>query len=101
MYPELTNEVEKVREFIKSAVVGGGGNCEDMGGGLYSALNYKWNGRSRFALLIADVPCHGIQYHELPNFDSFPQGDSKYDMIDIIKKYAEKKYKFSLSKFNR
>ena len=90
IYPELTKEVEKVREFIKSAVTAGGGDCEDMVGGLNSALNYKWNGRSRFALLIADVPCHGIQYHEQPNFDSHPEGDSEYDMIDIIKKFAEK-----------
>ena len=90
IYPELTKEVEKVREFIKSAVTAGGGDCEDMVGGLYSALSYKWNGRSRFALLIADVPCHGVQYHEQPNFDRFPQGDSRYDMINIIKQFAEK-----------
>ena len=90
IYPELTNEVEKVKQFISSAQVGGGGDCEDMPGGLTSALNYKWKGRSRFALLIADVPCHGIQYHGVKGFDRFPQGDSKYNVIEIIKSFAKK-----------
>ena len=90
IYPELTNEVEKVKQFISSAQVGGGGDCEDMAGGLTAALNYKWKGRSRFALLIADVPCHGIQYHEVKNFDRFPKGDSNYNVIEIIKVMLKK-----------
>ena len=90
IYPELTKEIEKVKVFISNAQVGGGGNCEDMAGGLNLALNYKWKGRSRFALLIADTPCHGIQYHEVPNFDSHPQGDPRYDVVEIIKNYARK-----------
>ena len=90
IYPELTNEIEKLKNFISLAKVGGGGNCEDMGGGLQRALNYEWKGRSRFALLIADVPCHGVQYHEVQDFDSFPQGDPKYNIIEIIKGYAKK-----------
>ena len=90
IYPELTNEIEKVKNFISLARVGGGGNCEDMGGGLNTALKYEWKGRSRFVLLIADVPCHGVQYHEVQNFDSFPQGDPRYNIIEIIKGYAEK-----------
>ena len=90
IYPELTKDVKKVKEFISSAVTDGGGDCEDMVGGLNSALNYKWEGRSRFALLIADVPCHGIQFHEVPNFDRFPDGDTEYNIIDIIKQFASK-----------
>lgn len=90
IYPEITEEVDKVKNFISSAQVGGGGDCEDMAGGLDTALNLKWKGRTRFALLIADVPCHGIKYHEVPNFDKFPEGDPKYDVIDIIKNFAKK-----------
>ena len=41
-------------------------------------------------MLIADTPCHGIQYHEVPNFDSHPQGDPRYDVVEIIKNYARK-----------
>ena len=90
IYPEITDEIEKVKNFISSSQVGGGGDCEDMAGGLDSALNYKWKGRTRFALLIADVPCHGIKYHGVPNFDKFPDGDPKYDVIEIIKNFGKK-----------
>ena len=41
IYPELTKEIEKVKVFISNAQVGGGGNCEDMAGGLNLALNFK------------------------------------------------------------
>ena len=90
IYPELTKDIEMVKNFIKSAKVGGGGDCEDMAGGLNSALNYKWKSRSRFAMLIADRPCHGIQYHGLSGFDSFSNGDSKYKIDEIIQNFASK-----------
>ena len=92
IYPELTKEVELVKNFISSARTGGGGDCEDMAGGLYTALNYKWESKSRFAMLIADVPCHGIQYHEVPNFDTHPEGDpDPYKKIDnLIMGFAKK-----------
>ena len=60
-----------------------------MGGGLTAALNYKWKSNTRFVMLIADAPCHGVQYHEVENFDSLPKGDPKYKIDEIIKKYAE------------
>ena len=59
-----------VKNFIKSAKVGGGGDCEDMAG-CNSALNYKWKNRSRFAMLIADRPCHEyniMDYQDLIHF---------------------------------
>ena len=88
IYNKLTKKVEKVKEFISSAKVEGGGDCEDMGGGLTSALNYKWKSNSRFAILIADVPCHGEQYHGITDFDSYPKGDDKYKIDEIIQKIA-------------
>ena len=94
IYPELTKEHEKVKEFISSAKVAGGHNSEDMGGGLQSALNYDWKSNTRFAILIADAPCHGQQYHEIPNFDSLPKGDPKYKIDQIVKQFAEKNINF-------
>ena len=88
IYNKLTKKVEKVKEFISSAKVEGGGDCEDMGGGLTNALNYKWKSNSRFAILIADVPCHGEQYHGITGFDSYPKGDDKYKIDEIIQKIA-------------
>ena len=89
IYPELTKDIEMVKNFIKSAQVGGGGDCEDMTGGLNIALNYKWKSRTRFAMLIADMPCHGIQYHGQP-IDSYPNGDTKYKIDEIVEKFASK-----------
>lgn len=89
IYPELTKDSEAVKQFISKAEAGGGKDAEDMGGGLSEALKYKWKSNTRFVMLIADAPCHGIQYHEIENFDSLPKGDPKYKIDEIIKKYAE------------
>ena len=89
IYPELTKDSEKVKQFISKAKAKGGNDCEDMGGGLTSALNYKWKSNTRFVMLIADAPCHGFQYHQMENFDSLPKGDPKYKIDEIIKKFAE------------
>ena len=90
IYPELTNKHEKVKEFISSAKADGGKDCEDMGGGLQYALNYKWTSNTRFAILIADAPCHGEQYHGVKKFDSKPKGDPKYKIDQLVKQFAEK-----------
>ena len=89
IYPELTKESELVKKFISNAKAGGGKDSEDMGGGLTAALNYKWQSNTRFVMLLADAPCHGVQYHEVEKFDSLPKGDPKYKIDEIIKKYAE------------
>ena len=90
VFPEFTKELELVKNFISSSKVGGGGDCEDMGGGLTRGLEYKWKSRTRFAMLIADVPCHGVKYHGVPNYDSYPDGDPRYKIDEIVKKYASK-----------
>ena len=87
---KLNKNVKEVRDYISKVDVGGGGDCEDMAGGLNFALNFDWTGKSRFAILIADVPCHGVQYHGIENFDKYPEGDSKYDVEKIVEGYAKK-----------
>ena len=89
-FPELSNDVAYFKNLLETVKVGGGGDCEDMGGGLTRALEYDWKSKSKFALLIADAPCHGIQYHEIANFDSHQEGDSRYKIDEIIKTYASK-----------
>ena len=61
-----------------------------MAGGLNIGLNFEWSGKSRFAVLIADVPCHGKKYHGLEGFDKFPDGDPKYNIEKIVENYAKK-----------
>ena len=93
-YPELTNDVVAFKRAVESIKVGGGGDCEDMVGGLVNALEYDWNSNTKFALLIADAPCHGIQYHEVPDFDSHKEGDPKYKIDEVVKQYAAKNINF-------
>jgi len=87
---KLNKNSKEVRDYISQVNVGGGSDCEDMPGGLNIALNFAWTGKSRFAVLIADVPCHGVKYHGLENFDKFPDGDGKYNIEKIIEDYAKK-----------
>ena len=87
-FAELSSDVAYFKQSLESIRVGGGGDCEDMAGGLTRALEYDWKSKSKFAILIADAPCHGIQYHGISNFDSFPNGDPRYKIDEIIKKYA-------------
>ena len=89
-FPELSTDVEYFKNSLESVKVGGGGDCEDMVGGLVRALEYDWKSNSKFAILIADAPCHGIQYHEIANFDSFEKGDSKHKIDEVVKNYATK-----------
>jgi hypothetical protein len=93
IYPDFTNKIEDVKNFIKNTRVEGGDDiCEDMVGGLNTALSYSWKSYSRFAMLIADAPCHGVQYHGITgieDFDSFPQGDPVLKIDEVVKKFAE------------
>ena len=90
IYPELTNNYDKVKQFINAAKPGGGSDCEDMGEGLKSALNYDWTSNTRFAILLADAPCHGEQYHGIKNLDSKPNGAKNYKIDQLVKQFAEK-----------
>ena len=93
VYEDFTNNIEDVKNFINQAELGDGADfCEDMVGGLNLALNYSWKSYTRFAMLIADAPCHGVQYHGLknPSLDSYPNGDPNYKIDKIVQKYAER-----------
>ncbi len=87
---KLNKNSQEVRDYISKVDVGGGHDCEDMAGGLNIAFNFEWSAKSRFAILIADVPCHGKKYHGLEDFDTFPDGDNKYNIEKIVEGYAKK-----------
>lgn len=48
---------------------------EDVAGGLQHGLEQDWQAKTRYAVLIADAPCHGSIYHEYVFGDSYPDGD--------------------------
>jgi hypothetical protein len=53
--------------------MGGGDTPEDICGAFKQALNQSWKSTAKYAVLIADAPCHGKKYHSCD--DSYPNGD--------------------------
>lgn len=45
---------------------------EDAAGGLHHAIQLSWGSPVRLCTLIADMPCHGREYHSLN--DNYPDG---------------------------
>ena len=62
---------------------GGGDAPEDVAGGFENALKQDWQAKSRYAIFIADAPCHGKKYHNHEfGDDSYPEGDPKGRLIE-------------------
>jgi hypothetical protein len=54
--------------------MGGGDEPEDIAGAFEKALEQDWKSQCKYAILIADAPCHGKQYHNCHG-DDYPKGD--------------------------
>ena len=75
---EFTTDYEYIRKNIENVKVGGGGDTpEDLCGGLELGIKKDWKGKTRFAVLATDSPCHGKKYHDLTGDyqDNYPDGD--------------------------
>ena len=75
---------------------GGGDTAEDLCGALEMGKNKQWEGKSRFAIIITDSPCHGKKYYEETpetaetNYDDYPNGDKEGRNIeDYIEFFAK------------
>ena len=53
---------------------------EDVAGAFENALKQKWEAKSKYAIFIADAPCHGKKYHDCG--DDHPQGDPKGRVVE-------------------
>ena len=93
---DFTTDIEKCHDFIgKLRATGGGDAPEDIAGGFENALKQEWQAKTKYAILIADAPCHGIQYHG-SHGDDYPRGDPKGRLIEKqIEEFAEKKIHFN------
>ena len=75
---------------------GGGDTAEDLCGALEMGKDKQWEGKSRFAIIVTDSPCHGKKYYdETPettetNYDDYPNGDKEGRNIeDYIEFFAK------------
>jgi hypothetical protein len=57
------------------------------------AKNKEWEGKSRFAIIVTDSPCHGKKYYEDIsdiNYDDYPNGDRDGRNIEDYIEYFAK-----------
>ena len=101
---EFTKDDENVKKIIQKAEAGGGGDTpEDLCSALEFAKNKKWTGKSRFAILVTDSPCHGIKYHDLKEDqqDNYPEGDrNKRNIEEYIEFFAKNEISLYCLKIN-
>ena len=98
---EFTENLEEFNNFLsKLDCSGGGDEPEDVVGALQQGLNMKWESNAKYAVLVADAPCHGKNYHNI-SYDKFPNGDpSGVKLEDVMKQFYEKKITFYCIEIN-
>ena len=83
----FSTEMEVFESFLgKIRAVGGDDAPEDLAGGVQRA-NYSlvWTSPTRVAFIIADAPCHGIDYHDLGD-DMYPEGTPGVNILNEFEK---------------
>ena len=81
--------------------IGGGDDAEDVAGGLNSGLNMNWRSNARYAILIADAPAHGNQYHTQDVQDDYGSGDPNGLVLeDLMEKYVDNNINLCLTKID-
>ena len=88
----FTSDYNFIKEEINEITIGGGDDtAEDVAWGLEQAIKLEWNGNVKFAILIADAPCHGLNYHDKNIIDNYIYGvPGRKKIEDSIKEMMEK-----------
>ena len=69
--------------------------------GFKAGLGMSWRSNARYAILIADAPGHGKQYHENDVEDDYPDGDPHGNALEVLmKEYAEKNINLCLTRID-
>jgi myosin protein heavy chain len=100
---EFTTDYEKIKNNISFLKAEGGGDIpEDLCGAFDLAKNKNWTGKTRFAILVTDSPCHGEKYHDLKKGeDNYPNGErDKGNIEDYIKFFAQNEISLYCLKIN-
>ena len=81
--------------------IGGGDDAEDVAGRLNAGLKMNWRSNARYAILIADAPGHGNQYHDNEVQDDYGNGDPNGLVIeDLMEKYVDNNINLCLTKID-
>ena len=90
---DFTQNYTYVQKVIEDVWADGGGDlAEDIAGAFEMALNKTWKSNARFAMLIADAPCHGkICYYGYYNDDYSNGVPGQRNITDIVEELADNK----------
>jgi hypothetical protein len=93
VFPFTSDRIAVIDFIAKQRATGGGDGPEDLlgrrllqvparrtdnaydTGGLDAALKLNWASVNRFVVLVADAPCHGIEFSGPGSGDSYPEGN--------------------------
>ena len=76
-YQQLQNKIKNV-----SASGGGGDGPEEVAWAIEKALEKNWKSDAKYAILVADAPCHGTKYHN--GGDAYPDGVPGSKNIEVL-----------------
>ena len=81
--------------------IGGGDDAEDVAGGMNAGLNMNWRSNARYAILIADAPGHGKQYHTEEVQDDYESGDPNGLVLEeLMEKYVDNNINLCLTRID-
>jgi hypothetical protein len=80
---------------------GGADACEDMAVGLQQANGLTWQAPTRVLILIADAPCHGSSFHDLPGSDDYTSGTPGIDILSELKQLVAKNVAITFIRITR
>ena len=88
---DFTTDYNRLKNSIEIVNAGGGGDAaEDIAWAMEIALNKSWNSNARFAILFADYPCHGSNYHDSEVDDDYQNGvEGRRNIEELIEELAK------------
>lgn len=93
---DFTKQYDVITNGIKDVKADGGGDVpEDLAGAFDMSIKKSWGGKTKFAILVTDAPCHGEKYQIKEKInedtkDNYPEGDRENRNIEDQIKYFAK-----------
>lgn len=97
---DFTQNYTNLQEIIEDIYAYGGGtdSSEDVAGAFELALNKAWKSNARSAILVADAPCHGKNYHNNLD-DNYPnEVPGRKSITDVVEELANNNINLSCMK---
>ncbi len=95
-YQSLINEIE----FIEAE--GGHDECEDVSGAYYIATECQsWDADVKLLFHISDAPDHGLLMHDDTVSDYYPEGNPRFNLLNMVRTLAKKDVEITFFRLNR